>query len=196
VSHQSLTEAGLDCHLITPRVDVNVSNELPCHVHWAVTKSESWTGGSSSQSVRYAVHFCHTFLTATEYLGADLFGVRCTESNTRSMFSGVRTERRLQPGGSLRHRPFSTPLFYPSTNYVWRRSFPLIKLSSKPLLGFFNWTCFNKQLHRTHALHDKLNYKVYAPFQSNVYPHPLVLLHTIKISKCFNISTAPCTFNS
>jgi hypothetical protein len=52
VPHQSLTEGGFDCQWITPQVDDNISNELPCHFHWDAAQCESCTGGSSSQSVR------------------------------------------------------------------------------------------------------------------------------------------------
>jgi len=69
VLHQSLAEAGLDCKL-TPCID-DISNELPCHVHWATAQSESGRAGSSSQSVRYAVHLSD-IPKATECLHADL----------------------------------------------------------------------------------------------------------------------------
>jgi hypothetical protein len=118
----------------------------------------------------------HTLLSdipkATECLRADLLGLHCANCNTRDIFSGIRIEW-WQPGG-LSHTLLHA-IVLPIDKLHWEKEFPLIKLSSKSSLRFFNWTCFNKELHSAHTLpqsrtlHGKLNCEVYAAFQSHVY---------------------------
>jgi hypothetical protein len=173
----------LECQLITPRVDDDISNELPCHVHWAVSQSESWTGISSSQSVRYTIHFYQIFLKLQN--ACMLISLDCVADSNTHYFLRCTNRTTMTRWFIICPRPSFMPLFYPFMNCIGMKSFPLIKPSPKSLFQLFNWTCFYKQFHGTCALphsqtlHGKLNYKMYAAFQSHTYSHPLVALYPI-----------------
>ena len=79
---------------------------------------------------------------------ADLFGLLTTDSLTRAMFSGVRTDRGL-PGGDL----FTTlPLTDPSSDCnIWRR-ITSIQLTSKSSLRLYYGARSNEPLNSTNAL--------------------------------------------
>jgi hypothetical protein len=129
--------------------DNHILNRLPCHTHWNTAQSESCMGGCSSQSVRYAIHSCQTFL---HLQNACVISFDCTaQTPTLQLRFQLYEQNTMTRWFIICHKPFFTPLFYPLMKCIERMSFPLIKLSSKTMSWFFNWTHFNKQLQRTHV---------------------------------------------